>query len=78
MAEIRVERKKGIPVWVILLALLALAALAWYFLGRDDQSEAAPDVAAVVELDVRTDVRPLSGHLSTPAPAGRLSAILNS
>jgi hypothetical protein len=29
MAEIRVERKKGIPVWAILLALVILALIVW-------------------------------------------------
>jgi amino acid transporter len=29
MAEIRVERKKGIPVWAILLALIILALIVW-------------------------------------------------
>ena len=29
MAEIRVERKKGIPVWLILVALIVLAVLVW-------------------------------------------------
>ena len=29
MAEIRVERKKGIPLWAILVALIVLAVLVW-------------------------------------------------
>ncbi len=29
MAEIRVERKKGIPVWAILVALIVLAVIVW-------------------------------------------------
>ncbi|MFY9826980.1 MAG: hypothetical protein WAM82_36850 [Thermoanaerobaculia bacterium] len=29
MAEIRVERKKGMPVWAIVLALVVLAAIVW-------------------------------------------------
>jgi hypothetical protein len=29
MAEIRVERKKGIPVWAILVALIVLALIVW-------------------------------------------------
>jgi hypothetical protein len=29
MAEIRVERKKGIPVWAILVALVILAIIVW-------------------------------------------------
>jgi hypothetical protein len=29
MAEIRVERKKGIPIWAILVALIVLALIVW-------------------------------------------------
>ncbi|MBW8876210.1 MAG: hypothetical protein JF614_14685 [Acidobacteria bacterium] len=29
MAEIRVERKRGIPVWLILVALIVLAVIVW-------------------------------------------------
>jgi hypothetical protein len=29
MAEIRVERKKGMPIWAILVALIVLAAVVW-------------------------------------------------
>lgn len=29
MAEIRVEKKKGIPVWVILVTLVILALIVW-------------------------------------------------
>lgn len=40
MAEIRVEKKKGVPIWAILLGLILLAALVWAFLsGRDDGLE---------------------------------------
>ena len=40
MAEIRVEKKKGIPIWAIVLGLILLAALVWAFLsGRDDGRE---------------------------------------
>lgn len=37
MAEIRVEKKKGVPIWAILLGVILLALLVWAFLsGRDD------------------------------------------
>jgi hypothetical protein len=40
MAEIRVEKKKGVPIWAILLGLVLLAVLVWAFLsGRDDGRE---------------------------------------
>jgi type VI protein secretion system component VasF len=34
MAEIKIERKKGVPVWAILLAIIVLALLAWAFLAN--------------------------------------------
>ena len=33
MAEIRVERKKGIPIWAILVALVILALIVWAVTG---------------------------------------------
>lgn len=30
MAEIRVERKKGIPAWAWILILLLIGAIAWF------------------------------------------------
>lgn len=59
MAEIRIERKKsGIPVWVLLLALIVLAVLVWVFMSRrstptDDRLN---NTAMVIEM-------------SAPAPA---------
>jgi type VI protein secretion system component VasF len=45
MAEIRVEKKKGVPIWAILLGLILLAALVWAFLsGRDDAQDAQENV----------------------------------
>jgi hypothetical protein len=29
MAEIKIERKKGVPVWAILLAIIVLALIVW-------------------------------------------------
>jgi hypothetical protein len=52
MAEIRVERKKkGIPLIYILLALIALAVIAWMLL--DDDDEAVETAPAVSVLDSR-------------------------
>jgi hypothetical protein len=39
MAEIKLERK-GTPIWPWILGLLLLAALLWYFLGRDNDGAA--------------------------------------
>ncbi|MFL6195691.1 MAG: hypothetical protein ACJ75H_16055 [Thermoanaerobaculia bacterium] len=44
MAEIRIEKKKGIPMWALLLLLVVLIALAWMFLsGRNDATPNAVD-----------------------------------
>jgi type VI protein secretion system component VasF len=50
MAEIRIEKKKGIPLWAILLLLIVLLALAWMFLsGRDDATPNADTRTSSVE-----------------------------
>jgi hypothetical protein len=47
MAEIKVQRKKGIPVWAMLLTLILLAVLIWAFLRMRDngQTDVPRDVA---------------------------------
>lgn len=53
MAQIRVEpKKKGIPLIYILLALIALAVIAWLLLDNDDD-EAVETAPAVSVLDSR-------------------------
>jgi hypothetical protein len=66
MAEIRVERKKkGIPLIYILLALIALAVIAWLLLANDDDAvETAP---AVSVFETLTPSIPLS-HTHNPLP----------
>jgi hypothetical protein len=50
MAEIKVQKKKGIPVWAMLLALILLALLIWAFLRmRDDGQTDVPRDVAVLE-----------------------------
>ena len=62
MAEIRVEKKKGVPIWAILLGLILLAVLVWLFLaGRDDARE------NVGSLEWSAPV--ISTTLTEPAPA---------
>jgi hypothetical protein len=64
MAEIKVERrKKGIPVWVLLLALIVIALLVWFFVANPKREHAArPE--NVIELRVPAPVHEL-------APAAR-------
>ena len=49
MAEIKIEKKKGMPMWALLLALVLLVLLVWAALAmRNDDSEGTPqDVAAL-------------------------------
>ena len=43
MAELNRPRKKGIPVWVLLLALIVIALLVWYFVSnRNPGRQTAP------------------------------------
>ena len=61
MAEIRVERKKkGIPLIYILLALIALAVIAWLLLDNDD--------------DEAVETAPAVSYLETAAPSIELRA----
>jgi hypothetical protein len=41
MAELNRQRKKGIPVWVLLLALIVLALLVWFFWANPKREHAA-------------------------------------
>ena len=47
MAEIKIERKKGLPVWGLLLALVVLLLLIWAVLAMRGRSSQTPsrDVA---------------------------------
>jgi type VI protein secretion system component VasF len=58
MAEINRQRKKGIPVWVLLLALIVIALLVWFFWANPKREHAArPE--NVIEL--RAPAPPLRG-----------------
>ncbi|HEY0510277.1 MAG TPA: hypothetical protein VGH73_00135 [Thermoanaerobaculia bacterium] len=62
MAEIKIERKKGIPVWVILLALIVLALIVWaYVSNRNRNRRTVPDNVAVLELNA-----PAPAHVFVP------------
>lgn len=48
MAEIKIERKKGLPAWALLLALVVLLLLIWAVLAmRGRSSQIAPRDVAV-------------------------------
>ena len=50
MAEIKIEKKKGIPVWAMLLGLILLALIIWAVveMGDDERPEdVAGDVSAI-------------------------------
>lgn len=52
MAEIKIEKKKGIPVWAMLLGLILLALIIWAVVEMGDDERPA-DVAgnvSVIEL----------------------------
>ncbi len=38
MAEIKIERKKGLPVWAILLAIIVLALIVWAFVANRNRT----------------------------------------
>jgi len=49
MAEIKIERKKGVPMWALLLGLVLLVLLVWAALTMrsGDRQQAPQDVAAL-------------------------------
>ena len=49
MAEIKIERKKGVPMWALLLGLVLLVLLVWAILimRSDDRGQAPQDVAVL-------------------------------
>jgi hypothetical protein len=49
MAEIKIEKKKGIPVWAMLLGLILLALIIWAVveMGDDDRPDVAGDTSAI-------------------------------
>ena len=48
MAEIKIERKKGMPVWAILLVLIVLALLVWAFVANRNQNRQEVNNTATV------------------------------
>jgi hypothetical protein len=59
MAEIKVQRKKGIPLWALLLALIVLALLVWAYV-RSHHRPTVPDTVVLLELSA-----PAQGFFST-------------
>ena len=49
MAEIKIERKKGVPMWALLLGLVLLVLLVWAALTmrNDNRAQAPQDVAVL-------------------------------
>ena len=57
MAEIKIEKKKGVPIWALLLGLVLLALLVWAALAmRGDNRRQAPQDQAVLEWSVPADL----------------------
>ena len=56
MAEIKIERKRGVPVWAILLAILVLALIVWAFVANRSHTNQNVNNNAVLQW-------------SAPAPA---------
>jgi hypothetical protein len=78
MAEIRIEKKKGMPLWAMLLALLLLLLLVWAVLAMrgEDRQEAPPDVALLgwsvaAQQAAPVVLLPLPETTFSPVPAAR-------
>jgi len=71
MAEIKIEKKKGLPVWALLLALVLLILLVWAALamrGRD-RRQAPQDVAVLAWSIPSASVLPIELAETTPTLA---------
>lgn len=62
MAEIKIERKKGMPVWAILLAIIVLALIVWAFLANRNHTPRTVDNTAVLQWSA-----PAPDHAFVPA-----------
>ena len=76
MAEIKIEKKKGVPMWALLLALVLLVLLVWAALAmRGDNRPEAPQDQAVLEWSVPASLAgpavPIALTKTTPALARR-------
>jgi uncharacterized membrane protein YdjX (TVP38/TMEM64 family) len=66
MAEIKIEKKKGLPVWALLLGLLVLVLLIWAALTmRNNDRRTAPNDVAALEWSAPV----VAITLTEPAPA---------
>jgi hypothetical protein len=71
MAEIKIERKKGLPVWALLLGLVLLVLLVWAALTmrNDGRRQAPQDVAVLTWTVPATAVGPAELNETVPALA---------
>jgi len=49
MAEIKIERKKGMPVWAILLAIIVLALIVWALVASRNRTHQNVNNTAVLQ-----------------------------
>jgi len=62
MAEIKIERKKGMPVWALLLAIIVLALIVWAFLANRNHTPRTVNNTAVLQWSAPAPV-----HAFVPA-----------
>ncbi|HEY4573574.1 MAG TPA: hypothetical protein VIJ02_06155 [Thermoanaerobaculia bacterium] len=62
MAEIKIERKRGVPMWAILLAIIVLALIVWAFVANRNHTNQNVNNTAVLQWSAPAPV-----HLYVPA-----------
>ena len=62
MAEIKIERKKGVPVWAILLAIIVLVLIVWALVANRSHTDQNVNNTAVLQWSAPAPV-----HLYVPA-----------
>ena len=71
MAEIKIERKKGVPVWALLLGLVLLVLLVWAALTmrNGERRQTSQDVAVLVWTVPSAPGLPIELNETVPALA---------
>jgi hypothetical protein len=64
MADIRIQQKKGPPVWIWIVLVVAIAVIAWFVISRTNVGQDVPQPTQPAQP---------TGSLSLPSPPARLA-----
>jgi predicted ABC-type sugar transport system permease subunit len=64
MADIRIQQKKGPPIWIWIVLVLAIVVIAWFVLTRTNVGQDVPQPTQPAQP---------TGSLSAPPPLARIA-----